>query len=478
MPTVNVNIPTPPSEAIIDTTVIPFQSLSIDKTKWYRVTDATPVPCIVSGASVGSSSALAFLEGESDGTGIIASGGHGSYDLATGVFAYAFLHDPINEITYIGVDPSSNTNGADCNNIIYQPNATGNINGTDCANITYELNSTANQNGNFSASILYQRGSSNNVNGTGASAINYGISAFNNINGNDANYIVYENGANGNTNGDSCSNIVYGETAQFNTNGNTCNNLNYGIGVINFVFGDNFDFCTINQGLNGNKADNSGPIDFITGVTFLYNRTSPWEIRDIDRTAELIFLYVTYGDGSDPEEGWYDPATDTFTPISSSQVNSDWDAVSGVAEILNKPTIPTTYAETFVRNGQNQTFAAGVTRYLPVVGVAGNTLTVAAQAAQKIVRGGVIPSIGYTLGTSQPGTGSFVVTLMKGSTIAGLADTAAVITIAAGSAAGEYTYTGNITVNSGDYLVWKVVNNASGASGQDFGSWFEIVRTF
>jgi hypothetical protein len=66
---------------------------------------------------------------------------------------------------------------------------------------------------------------------------------------------------------------------------------------------------------------------------------------------------------------------------------------------------------------------------------------------------------------------------MRGATIASVADTAAVITIPANSVAGEYTYTGNVTVNDGDYLVWKVVNNASGASGQDFGSWFVLNRT-
>lgn len=164
--------------------------------------------------------------------------------------------------------------------------------------------------------------------------------------------------------------------------------------------------------------------------------------------------------------------------IPAAQVNSDWNAVSGLAQILNKPTIPTQYRESFMRNGQNQTFAAGTTRFLPVVGIAGNTLTVAAQAAQKVVKGGTIPSVGFTLGTTQPGTGSMVWTLMRGATIAGLADTAAVITVAANSVAGEYTYTGNITVNDGDYLVWKVVNNASGASGQDYGSWFEILRNF
>lgn len=449
MPTVNVNIPTPPSEAIIDTTVIPFKTLSIDKTKWYRVTDATPVPCIVSGASVNSSSALAFLEGESDGGGIISNGGQGTYDLATGVFTYGFVYDPINRILYQGVDPLSNTRGTNNTDIIYGPRAELNVTGDDCGNILYEFDNNTNICGNVNADITYKRGSQNN------------------------------------RLGNTSSNVVFEENTR------------------SWHFSANMRLLTVSSNLLGESSVTSLPIDF-SGATLLYNRTSPWEIIDVDPIAELIYVRFTYGDGSDPEEGWFDPATDTFTPISSSQVNSDWDAVSGVAEILNKPTIPaaqiqsdwtqsssgavdfiknkptipTTYAETFVRNGQNQTFAAGNTRYLPVVGLAGNTLTVAAQAAQKIVRGGVIPSIGYTLGSSQPGTGSFVVTLMKGSTIAGLADTAAVITIAAGSAAGEYTYTGNITVNSGDYLVWKVVNNASGASGQDFGSWFEIVRTF
>ena len=41
--------------------------------------------------------------------------------------------------------------------------------------------------------------------------------------------------------------------------------------------------------------------------------------------------------------GSYNDLTDTPT-IPAAQVNSDWNAVSGVAQILNKPTIPTTYA--------------------------------------------------------------------------------------------------------------------------------------
>jgi hypothetical protein len=36
---------------------------------------------------------------------------------------------------------------------------------------------------------------------------------------------------------------------------------------------------------------------------------------------------VTYGDGSDPEEGWYDPATDTFTPIAGG--GAAWGGITG-----------------------------------------------------------------------------------------------------------------------------------------------------
>ena len=810
MPTVNVNIPTPPAgEVIIDIARAALQALIAGSTvginKWYRITDATPAPIIVRGVAADEISTEAQLEGTFDGS-TTTYGGFGTYDIASNDFK-GTIYNNLNSFVYNGVDPSVNTIGSACGGIIYDVDCVGNSLGDYCS------------------AIKYSRGCVGNINGNNSANIYYGLSCSNNQNGNNANLIVYLN------------------YAFANVNGNGANSLTYGNYVQNFVLGDNFQYCTIAQGLNGNKADESGPIDFITNATLIYNRNSPWEIIDIDRTAELIYVRFTYGDGSDPEEGWYNPATDVFTPttvqVSNRVVNSQsmgvieggelsinlgdntkfdisdgngliidnwtdpdnpvlypvsWSGltaltvtnlgtatttfvlidntgsvvqqttqptdeerrdmiylgqlshtnlttvnnvintpdflVSPISQIrdleqavgpinqgnvisanganlsLNKssgsvyfsganfftnakipsvvttnsltaPTlrfrtqtgngnanstsldvgyydvagtvtalsgtkytnqrvylVPTTnnlvvqygqaqytsidnavnslpfesfvvfpnlaanailigiicvrstatdltdttqarfipvskfgeaiasvggnssgsgtvnsgtanrltyYAatgtavselaaitasralksdsnglpvafdtttepsltelsyvkgvtssiqtqlnsiptsvvvpDTFVRNGQNQTFGASTTRYVAVIGVSGNTLTAISQAAQKITRGGVIPSVGFTLGSTQPATGSLVITLMRGATIASVADTAAVITIPANSVAGEYTYTGNVTVNDGDYLVWKIVNNATGASGQDFGSWFILNRT-
>lgn len=346
MPTVNVNIPTPPSEAIIDTTVAALQALqtggTIDKSKWYRVTDASPVPCVVSGASVTESSAFAILEGTSDGAGITSVGGTGTYDLATGTFAYGFIRDTANRIVYIGVDPvtDNNTVGTDSDRITFEQSSNNNIVGDSSDIITFEQDSHFNTVGDNCFFITFKQGSNLNSIGDSLSSITFGqycqyntvgnsvsVITFeqysnNNTVGGGSYYITFEQGSNDNTVGDSSYYIIFEQSSNDNTVGDSSNIITFKQNTRNFVFGNNFRNCTIWPRLNGNKADDSAPIDFITGVTFLYNRTSPWEIRDIDRTAELLFLYVTYGDGSDPEEGWFDPSTDTFTPITSGGVVS------------------------------------------------------------------------------------------------------------------------------------------------------------
>ena len=511
MPTIEVNIPRP--DPITDITRAALQALitasTVQPLMWYRITDATPAPIIVRGISASEISTEAHFEGTFDGT-TTTYGGFGTYDIVSNAFVGTII-DSLKNV-YTGTNPSDLTIGAD---------------------------STENVFVNVAAITL----------GTSCRYNSFLSIASSNILGNNCTKNIFENAANGNVLGNNSNLNVFKQDSTL------------------FEFGENFNLCTVSAGLLARKADNSAPIDFITNATLIYNRSSPWEIIDIDRSAELIYVRFTYGDGQDPEEGWYDPATDVFTPVVSgggvqsvtgdgvdntdpnnpvialaavatsgaysdlsgtptipaaqiqsdwtqannaaldfiknkptipaAQVNSDWDAGSGIAQILNKPTLATVATsgayndlsgtptirtsvvvpDTFTRNGFAQTYGAGVTRYVAVVGNSLNTLTTTQQAAMKINRGGVIPSVGFTLGTTQPSTGSLVVTLMRGSTIAGLADTAAVITIPANSVAGEYTYTGNITVNDGDYLVWKVVNNASGASGQDNGSWFILNRT-
>ncbi len=71
---------------------------------------------------------------------------------------------------------------------------------------------------------------------------------------------------------------------------------------------------------------------------------------------------------------------------------------------------------------------------------------------------------GLFVGTNgtQPGTGTLVITVRKGVSLAGMADTALAVTVPAGGAAGTYVdTTDEITVAENDLVCFKVVNNAS-----------------
>jgi hypothetical protein len=111
------------------------------------------------------------------------------------------------------------------------------------------------------------------------------------------------------------------------------------------------------------------------------------------------------------------------------------------------------------------TFNAGVVRYYPVKGILTvNTITAGASAAILFTKGGVTKNCAIRTGSAQPGTGSQVYILQTGATIAALADTSIVITIAAGSAAGDFTSANTVTFNDNTWMVWREVNNASAAS--------------
>lgn len=101
--------------------------------------------------------------------------------------------------------------------------------------------------------------------------------------------------------------------------------------------------------------DNSNPDGFISGITSSdvttalgytpYNSTNPsGYITGIDSTDVTTALGYTPVDPSNlatvATSGDYDDLLNKPT-IPASQVNSDWNAVSGVAEILNKPTLGT-----------------------------------------------------------------------------------------------------------------------------------------
>jgi hypothetical protein len=106
----------------------------------------------------------------------------------------------------------------------------------------------------------------------------------------------------------------------------------------------------------------------------------------------------------------------------------------------------------------NTSVAAGTTNYL---GLTGSGLV-----TSENIRVTVFPQdctlsrLYFTTATAQPASGTLVVTLRKNN-----ADTALVITIAAGSAANFFNNTANsISFTAGQYASIKVVNNASAAS--------------
>lgn len=104
--------------------------------------------------------------------------------------------------------------------------------------------------------------------------------------------------------------------------------------------------------------------------------------------------------------------------------------------------------------------AAGVTQYTAFYN-SGTYNTV--QTTRYSVAGitGTLSSIFVYMATAQSGTGSLVITLFKGAVA-----TSAVLTIAAGSAAGVYSLTGiGVSISPTDLLNFRVTNNASVNSG-------------
>jgi hypothetical protein len=115
-----------------------------------------------------------------------------------------------------------------------------------------------------------------------------------------------------------------------------------------------------------------------------------------------------------------------------------------------------------VGNG-NTSVGAGVTQYLNVQGAA----LVIAESIRVLMmpQDCTLSRLHFHTGTTQPGSGTLVITLRKN-----LVDTALVITIAAGAAANFYSNLVNsVAFSSGDRCSVKVVNNASAASASVVG---------
>lgn len=112
-----------------------------------------------------------------------------------------------------------------------------------------------------------------------------------------------------------------------------------------------------------------------------------------------------------------------------------------------------------VFTGGAATVTASTTAYAPINGTTNFNAT--ENNRQILVpRPMKVSSFVVVTGTSQPASGSLVLTLRKNA-----ADTSIVITIPANQAAGTFTYsTTSVSFASGDLLSLKGVNNATGTS--------------
>ena len=107
-------------------------------------------------------------------------------------------------------------------------------------------------------------------------------------------------------------------------------------------------------------------------------------------------------------------------------------------------------------------FPSGATRWILLDGFSSAvTFTSSDNTAVKIIKGGLIDSFSCYITNSQPASGSLVLEIFKGTTPTSLSATGVQITIPAGSAAGEYPTSSTATINDGDYVAVRVVNNAS-----------------
>ncbi len=160
-------------------------------------------------------------------------------------------------------------------------------------------------------------------------------------------------------------------------------------------------------------------------------------------------------------------------PTHSATTSTELGYVSGVTSAIQTQ-LNAKDAESHHINLAAVTVNAGVTTYANTY--AGAITFSATETARQCVglRAGLARDYWVQLFTAQPGTGSFVWTLRKG-TAGAAADTALTITIAAGSGAGNYSDIVNtVSCAAGDLFDHRAVNNAATASGGVLGVGFVI----
>jgi hypothetical protein len=148
------------------------------------------------------------------------------------------------------------------------------------------------------------------------------------------------------------------------------------------------------------------------------------------------------------------PAANAVCFLEYNLANTRWELANPFS---SKGTIGAAFNSTTVANG--------ATNYFPFY--SGNAANTPTESLRQIPASSDMVVSGYRLvtGTSQPATGSFVITLR----INGV-DTALTVTIAAGAVAGTYSDLTNVVyITAGDLLTWKMVNNASTSSAAMIG---------
>lgn len=134
--------------------------------------------------------------------------------------------------------------------------------------------------------------------------------------------------------------------------------------------------------------------------------------------------------------------------------------INGTTQDLSANRSWTVSGTTYFTMYLGQTIGAGVTTYnIPVVGIS--------NATNELARNTAMPAGNFTGGfiqttSTQPASGSFVVTLRKN-----LANTAIAVTVAANSAAGQYPMSSSTVAANGttDRFALQFTNNAAASSG-------------
>ncbi len=183
-----------------------------------------------------------------------------------------------------------------------------------------------------------------------------------------------------------------------------------------------------------------------TGALTIANSAVTYaKMQDVSATARVLGR-VTAGSG-DVEEIVID------TDLSS--VSASDDTVASAKAI--KTYVDSRPITIFSANYAADVAAAGVSRFLALTSAVLPDSGTENQREFPLPVGGTAKNFYFTTTTAQSGTGSLVLTIRKNG-----ADTAIVITIAAGSAAGQFSDTTNTeSFAVGDTLSVKVTNNAS-----------------